>query len=128
MARPSNRPPVVVVVEDLLVLVSKGKLDASLISGGGVGRLVVVVVVVDVVVVDGLVVGGDFVALDVNRIVVGDLVGTVCTRRIDGVVPLGLAVVLAGVATAVARQVETNNKTNEMKNSTSTTSERNRII
>ena len=77
-------------------MMSKGKLDASLISGGSpvIGCLVVIAVVDAIVVVVGGV-GGDFVVVfNVDRIVDVDLVGTVCSRRIDGVVPFGRTVVL----------------------------------
>ena len=94
---------------DLLVLMSKGKLDASLISGGSpvIGCLVVIAVVDAIVVVVGGV-GGDFVVVfNVDRIVDVDLVGTVCSRRIDGVVPFGRTVVLT-VGSVAAGKIQRN--------------------
>ena len=88
---------------------SKGKLDASLISGGSpvIGCLVVIAVVDAIVVVVGGV-GGDFVVVfNVDRIVDVDLVGTVCSRRIDGVVPFGRTVVLT-VGSVAAGKIQRN--------------------
>ena len=90
-------------------MMSKGKLDASLISGGSpvIGCLVVIAVVDAIVVVVGGV-GGDFVVVfNVDRIVDVDLVGTVCSRRIDGVVPFGRTVVLT-VGSVAAGKIQRN--------------------